>query len=200
LFNPEGIKPEKYQLTYPELSRISEFAGLSGRKLVFIWWYANQTSPFLSDPALKEPNKHKRVEKALEKSGVNLSKVERDKWLKLEFDENILAAIDRMGKFDVSRRYRANSIVKRIFDNFELMTEEGLKGFSKIKTVEVDGEITTETNTDYSKYIDASAKIVNTLPDLLERLEEGFGTDKNKSDDDDNGEFNSDWYKNKNNQ
>jgi hypothetical protein len=96
LFDPTGIKPDDYRHKYPELDRASEFAELPARALIFVWFYANPTSPLVLDIQ----DEYERVKEALKKSGFNPSKIERERMENLQFDDKFATAIKKMGSFD----------------------------------------------------------------------------------------------------
>ena len=50
LFDPRGIPTSDYKQRYPELGRIDEYRPLSSNELVFVWWFANPTSPLMKKP------------------------------------------------------------------------------------------------------------------------------------------------------
>ena len=80
LFDPTGLRPVDYKATYPEMKRIKEFESIPGTQLIFIWYFANATSP-LAD--IKD--KYKRVEAAISRAGYNPEPTEHEKLLKLQF-------------------------------------------------------------------------------------------------------------------
>jgi len=170
IFDPQGIKPEDYRHRFPELEHTPEFTELSTRALIFAWWYSNQSSPLV----IYTDDDYERVKEALKRSGFNPSKNEREKILSLQFDSSLAIAIKKMGSFDPGARLKAFMMVKKIYDQYQLIIDRGPDAFEEI-TTKGEGENTTTTKeVDYKKYVDISAKIVGELPALLTKLEEGF--------------------------
>ena len=170
IFSPENIKADDYRHRYPELERESCFDGLSSRALIFIWWYSNQSSPLV----IYESDDYVRVEEALKKSGFNPGKTEKERILKLQWDSQMAVAIKKMGEYDPGARLKAYMMIKRIYDQYELIIEQGPKAFTETTEKGEGEEKVVTTETDYKKYVDISAKIAEQLPLLLIKLEEGF--------------------------
>jgi hypothetical protein len=169
-FDPRGVKPDDYRHRFPELERTKEFDNLPSRQLIFIWWYANQSSPLVIDVH----DNYERVKEALAKSGFNPGKVEKERLLSLQFDSASAIAIERMSKFDPGARFKSYCMVKKIFDQYQFIVDQGPEAFKESTTKgEGDKAVTTE-EIDYKKYVDISAKVANELPNLLVKLEEGF--------------------------
>ena len=174
LFSPENIKPEDYRYKYPELERAEEFANLSPRALIFVWWYANQTSSLV----LEIDDDYDRAEEALKRSGYNPGKNEKEAILKLQFNSEMAVAIKKMSEYAPEPRFKAYKMIRTIFDHYENIITQGPDAFKVteklIKTK--DGEEGGEASfIDYPKYVNVSAKIAEEIPNLLNKLEEGFG-------------------------
>lgn len=174
LFNPEGIKPDNYRHTYPELERESAYAELSARALIFVWWYSNP----ISELVLDVQDDYDRAAEALKKSGYNPSKIERENILKLQFDSNMAGAIQKMSSYDPGIRFRSYKIVRTVFNEYEKLIKRGPVSVPD----SVDEEDNKSIDTDYKKnpyfvdrYVVTSARIVDALPGLIAKLEEGFG-------------------------
>ena len=169
-FDPTHIKPDDYRHRYPELERSVEFEGLSARALIFVWWFSNKTS----DLVLYEADDYIRVQEALKRSGFNPSKTEKDRILSLQFDTQIALAIKKMGSFDPNARFMAYMMIKKIYDQYQFIIDQGPEAF-KETTTKGDGEkATTTEEVDYKKYVDIAAKIAGEISGLLSKLEEGF--------------------------
>jgi hypothetical protein len=166
LFSPENIKPEDYKHRYPELDRTTEFADLSPRALVFVWYYSNQTSPLVD---IRDD--YERTEEALKKSGYNPGKVEKEAILKLQFSSDMAAAIKKMSEYSPSERFKAYKMIRTIFDHYEKLIKDGPEAFT---VTEGKGE-NQMSYIDHSRYVNTSAKIVEEILILLVKLEEGFG-------------------------
>ena len=170
IFDPRGIKPDDYRHRFPELERTKEFDNLPSRQLIFIWWYSCQTSPLV----LEEHDNYERVKEALNRSGFNPGKVEKERILSLQFDSAMASAIKRMAEFDPGARFKSYLMVKKIFDEYQHILDRGPDAFKETVTKgEGEKAVVTE-EIDYKKYVDISAKISGELSGLLVKLEEGF--------------------------
>jgi hypothetical protein len=170
IFSPIGIKPEDYRHRYPELDRTPEFEGIHPRGLMFIWWYANQSS----DLVLYTHDDYERVKEALSRSGYAPTKIEKEKILSLQFDSNFAVAIRKMASFDPGARFKAYMMIKKIYDQYQFIIDQGPSAFME-KVTKGEGEDKTVTEEiDYKKYVDISAKIAGELSGLLTKMEEGF--------------------------
>jgi len=179
LFDPTVVAPEEYRHKYPEIDRIPEFNDLSARALVFIWWYANPTSPLV----LSIIDDYERVEAAMKISKFNPGKGEKEKILSLQFENNMAIAIDKMSQFDPGIRYKGYKMIKTLFEQYEGIIAKGTDAF---KVVEGKGD-NQVSYIDYKKFVDTSSKVVEVMPDLIQKLEEGFGVIEAKDEDEDDG-------------
>lgn len=168
LFDPTGIKPEDYRSKYPELKRIPEFTPLTSIALMFVWYYSNPTSMLM-----KESDDFLRARKALELSKYNPGKSLREDLLKLHFPTDIAIAIDRMARMRADARVRSKLMVENVIQNYEKIISYGPDEYK-----DKDGE------PDRKKYVDTTAKIVDELPKLIEKVEEGFGISTRTEDED----------------
>jgi hypothetical protein len=170
IFSPLGIKAEDYRHRFPELERESSFDGLSAKALIFVWHYANKTS----DLVLYTHDDYERVQEALKRSGFNPGKTEKERILSLQFDSQMAIAIKRMASFDPGARFKAYMMIKKIYDQYQFIVDQGPEAFQEeITKGEGENKVVTK-ETDYKKYVDISAKIAGELPGLLTKLEEGF--------------------------
>lgn len=163
------------KLEYPELADISEFDTLQNKELKFVWFFANQTSPFIN---IK--NRRERGRLALDAA---FGEDKAPKELKNEvltgmFDERIRAAIERMSKFDAGVRTRAKSMAERIFSNFEII-------------IKVDpDEVEQMEDDEKANYVNLAKTVQGALPDLVKQLESGYGIRERNSDDSGNNIMN----------
>ena len=171
VFDPEACKREEYKLRYKELSRIPEFNDISVYALIFVWWYANPTSPLV----MSIRDDHKRAEEALLRSKWVPSRAEKEDILRLNFSEQLSTAIARMENVDPGVRAKSYNMIIKILEEYTTIIQRGADGFVN-KTVKGTGEnaVTVE-EIDYPKFVATSAKIAETLPILLRNSEEGFG-------------------------
>jgi hypothetical protein len=169
-FDPTHIKPDDYRHRYPELERSLEFDSLSARALIFVWWFSNRTSELV----MYEHDDYARAAEALKRSGYNPSKAEKDRILGLQFDSQMAIAIKKMASFDPNARFMAYMMIKKIYDQYQFIIDQGPEAFKESTTKgEGDKAVTTE-EIDYKKYVDIAAKIANEISGLLAKLEEGF--------------------------
>ena len=175
LFDPTIVPINDYRHRYPELERTREFDNISSHALVFVWWYANATSPLM----VTMPDEYERVEEAMKLSGFTVGKGEKEKILNLNFDSDLAMAIEKMSKFDPGVRYSGYKMLKGVFERYESILNQGEEAF---KTIEGKGESQIE-YIDYKRYVDTTSKIIEAIPELVHQLEEGFGiVEKNKED------------------
>jgi len=171
IFDPTGIKPDDYRHRYPELERSSEFTELSSRALMFVWYYANETS----DLVLDIPDNYERVKEALKKSGFNPSKTERENILRLQFDNNMAIAIRKMASFDPGVRFRSYKIVRTVFNEYEKLIKKGPTVAPVDNNEELEDSGGKKNPYYIDRYVVTSARIVDALPSLIAKMEEGFG-------------------------
>jgi len=194
IFDPTICKPEDYRTKYPELADVEEFGELSARTLIFVWWYANQSS----DLVIGIADRKKRVAEALTRSGWKPSRTENDKILNLQFDDRLAVAIERMGQFDPGIRFRSWRMLNNIMQQYEELITQGSAAFTKKEKVG-SGETAVEVEvTDHNQYVTTSAKIAQTIPLLLEKLETGFGISISQDDQEEAvGGAMHDWHMNR---
>ena len=158
-----GLKAQDYKSTYPELARTSEFDPLNGTEMIFVWYFANLTSPHIDLP------KDARVIEALASSGYKPG--DKEKFLDLQFGEKLEYAINKMASFIPGARYFGWKATKNTYQNYLDILNKVPEDF--VKTVGAGKDATTET--DYNTYTTVTTRISSALPDLIARLEEGFG-------------------------
>ena len=126
VFDPRGINPQKYKASYKELSDTSEFKPLTGKELVFVWFYSNKTSPLITTNMLPE----NRVLRALQLAemikpkdsndiGKYLNSRELDNYLDLVFPDYIKIAMDKMAEFQPGIRDAARTMLVSVFNNLK---------------------------------------------------------------------------------
>jgi hypothetical protein len=163
LFVPKNDKDLRRQ--YPELSEVPEFKALSSSEMMFVWWYANITSPL---NATEIDDKEKAIQ-AYEKSFKKTT--DKVAYENLNFPERVRVAIERMIRFSPGARTRAKSIVEEMMKNFEDMVKVDMNEF---KVADKEGNISIDW-TGRNSYVNSCAKISDTLPRLISQMEEGFG-------------------------
>ena len=112
LFSPIG--KQSYLGSFPELYSIDEFKIIpNAMQMVFIWYFANPSSPII------ELNEYDRVHYAIDIVFEDkMSQDMYDKYMDLQFDDNMKNAIKRMSQFRIEERVRAYRIIKDIIKNF----------------------------------------------------------------------------------
>lgn len=156
------------KVEYPELATIAEFIMLRDAQLKFVWYYANSTSDIL---ALYPLDDNKRCLAAFEKSGLkkHMNPQEKHDFLSLNFTPDIKAAIERMKSFDVSTREKGKIAIEKMFNNLTQMaslTADNLKIMDLSEKKE------------YASLVKTSLEV---MPDLIQKMEEGFGIRKRKT-------------------
>ena len=140
---------------YEELGLVEEFKELTPNEMKFVWFYANQTSPYIR-MAYGE-----RVLKCLEILKDELSGTQMEEFVKLSFPPGIAAAIEVMGKFNPKLRTEAKSITETIFKNIK-----------KIVSIEPEDIPDME---EKKKYIAISMDVIRSMPELINQMEQGYG-------------------------
>lgn len=176
LFDPMGLKPQDYKNKYPELETTPEFESLSGTELIFVWYFANATSPIIDIL-----DKDKRVVEALDKSGY--MPANKEQFLKLRFGEKMEQAIMKMSSFIPGARYFAWKAIKNTYRNYIEILNRDPSEFTK--AVGKGEDVITEE--DLGTYTNITTKITAALPDLINQLEEGFGVTINASEEEEEG-------------
>lgn len=160
MFEPTG---KQMKTQFPELGNISEFENLTSSELKFCWYVGNPTSPLI-----KVKNKKERAKKAIELSYSERA-IENSKKVKKildgEIPQEIITGIDRMSKFSLSHRLKAKFMDEYIFDKLNSLTyldqvaETAMKADPAMK----------------KQYADLVLKISAEMPELVERIETGYG-------------------------
>ena len=177
LFDPEGIDPRNYKTMYSELAETPEFESFGGRELLFIWYYANPTSPII------DMKNSERVQEAFKLSGWKPAPAEKERLLKMSFTDKMEKAIETMGNYEPGARYVAWMMVKKMFDEYQKMVTEGKTYFTQDK-FDKEGNKTGEVF-DHRAYVAATKDIQVQLPSLIDKLEKGFGISIIKKDESD---------------
>lgn len=178
LFDPEGVDPRNYKTQYPELMDTPEFETLGGRQLMFIWYYANPTSPLIDIRDNKQ-----RAEEALKLSQYKPDEAKKKRLLSLNFDDVTERAIEVMGSFEPGARYVSWMMIKKIFDEYQKMVNGGKEFFTEEK-FDKEGLKVGEVF-DHRGYVSSTKEIALQLPNLIDKLEKGFGVSIVKKDDSD---------------
>jgi hypothetical protein len=173
LFKP---KEGKIRQLYPEINENKKFKDLTGEEVLFVWYYANASSPI--DPEL--PDKTRAVSAASESVK---DKDKRQQFSNLQFPEKVKEAIEEMKKFNPDVRLVAKRIIQNSFNTLEKMSKTNIEDFQHEA---VDEEGNTIVKIDWSgrkQFVDTVAKIVDTMPTLISQMEQGFGMVDSKGND-----------------
>lgn len=186
LFDPTGVRAQDYKGVYKELERTKEFEAFNGTALIFIWYYANATSPFVE---LKD---EERVVEALKSSGYKPK--DRERFLDLQFGETMEDAIIKMRSFIPGARYFGWKALKNTYQNYLDILDKKADDF--IKTTGSGENQVMEV--DYGAYATITTKLSAALPGLVAQLEEGFGVTINTSEEEEEGHSElRDWAQNR---
>lgn len=167
--------------TYPELKEYPEFTELSREDLHFAWLMGIKGSPVSENiPA------DGRVRSA---SLIAFpSKVEkRNEYLK-SIPVEVRGAIKKFSEMSPDARLMAKKMTMMVFEKYQqLLNVDVEKDFLITKKVGRGDDAVEVTEMDWTgrkAYADSSANIIKTLPDLVKKIEEGYGVVERKKDGD----------------
>jgi hypothetical protein len=169
LFYPKTGRDLRIQ--YPELMKIHEFKKLrSASQMLFVWYWSNPTSPVSPEMPFK-----KRLELCLKESGwkpdgATIKLLQEDLW-----PEDLKVACDRMEKFETNLRNQARKVYKEIFANFEKLAKVKDSDF---QLVDKEGNNLGIDFAARNQYVTYATRIAQEMPDIIKKMEEGFGTDE----------------------
>ena len=149
------------RIEYPELAEVEEFADLKTAELLFVWYYANRSSPFY----YVKNDRHKISNCIYHSFGKELTKEDKGKYQSRNFPQKIRDAIERMEHYNPSVRLKAKLTIERIFLNLQNMTE-----VSKEMKEDMDSDLALR-----KQYVELSTKVAQDIPGIVRQLEEGFG-------------------------
>jgi hypothetical protein len=152
LFSDEG---KDLRITYPELNEVSEFKPLSSSEMLFVYYFACESSPYI------RMDIKNRLLKSLEHIKKDVSGSQIADYSKGEFPDKIKAAVDRMARYDVSARMKAREITEMVFKNVQELVDVDL---TLLKDID-----------EKKRYIDMAASTVKLLPSIVSQLENGYG-------------------------
>lgn len=174
LFKPTSSRGLKFD--YPELSTISEFQSISSSDLLFVWYFACETSPFVVN--IEEESKRVKEAVKMAYKGTNLDGQKKKKLENLNFSDKLNDAIKKMSSFRVGPRVRGKMMIEKIMETYEDIVDVDTDAYFKNK----DGDV------DFSKkkaYVDATSTISKNMSVLISQLESGFGVSEKESSDSD---------------
>ena len=166
-------------MDYPKLRHYEAFKGLSNYDMLFVWYYACESSPLF-----KIKDNRKRIEQCLAvsylKDGQNkLSKKDKDRYLAADFPAKVENGIKQMQKFKVGPRVQALMMTQKSFDNLYKILDIDASNDAHFKNK--DDEV------DFSKkkaFVDTIAKAQSVLPSIVNQLEGSFDLSDDQSSED----------------
>jgi hypothetical protein len=161
IFEPTGKDMRK---DFPELKDYPELNELKSREIRFCWYMGNKTSPLVAKGLKGE---------ALVKAAVDLcydqKAKENNARLKLilsgDIPQDILNGISRMSSFSPTYRLRAKWMNEYVFDQLNSLVVLDPMAEAEIKS-DPDAK---------KKYADLAIKISSEMPELVQRMESGYG-------------------------
>jgi len=142
---------------YPELKEYKEFNGLSNAEMAFVWHVSNPTS----DLVLTIEDLSERRKAAYEKIWGNTNDTRYVDYVSGNIPEKVRAGCERMRNFNPSTRMRAKMMTDQMFSDFETIMKKKMSENDDPVKIKAMAEV--------------KLKIAGELPDLIKRLEGGFG-------------------------
>lgn len=167
---------EDLRKTYPELSDHAEFKKISKEELLFVWYISNKSSPI--DPLWLESTKYATAASIAFKNNPK----KREDFANQQISEDVKVAMKKMATFNPKARAIAKRMIQSVFLNLQkianvdinnFVTEEEGKDGEKVKKIDW---------TARKQYVDMSQKISEMAPQLVKQMEEGFGIEIKKKD------------------
>ena len=155
---------------YPELRRVDAFSKLNDEEMLFVWYYACESSPYYETESDRE-----RVSKSLSNSFKKVSEKDKEDMMGGKFSSKMASAISEMKKYKVGPRARANKIIEKGFKNMETILNIDAGDASMF--LNKDDEV------DFAKkraYVDTLAKATDLMPKLIEQLEGRYSLHEDK--------------------
>jgi len=162
LFEPNGHNDMR--IDYPELAEVEEFEILSSTEVRLCWLIGNRTSP------LAKKKKAARVKAALEQSYKGASRKRKDYTDMMEgkFPHKILVGIEKMASYNPSYRLKAKLLDEYMFDQIQNLV---MKSEDKVLSMDIDDE---------KKYTSMMLEVSSKMPEMIKRMESGYGVKKKK--------------------
>jgi len=148
---------------YPELRKIDVFQRLSPVEILFVWYFACKSSPFMHEDDAEE-----RMKLAINESFGKKAPEVMGAFVAGRYSEKIRSAILEMQKFEIGPRIRAKLMIEKIMKNYEELIDIDVDTEFKDKDQEEDW-------TKKKAYIDSCAKISSVIPMLITQSEGSFG-------------------------
>lgn len=158
---------------YPELKDEKVFKDLSLEDLNFVWYVGNPTSPIDSD--VDTETKYRMAASVC----IKTSEDKKKRYASGNLPDEIKSAINKMETYSPDARMMAKKMTQQAFHNFQkLLNVDVEKDFlvtRKIGKGENVEEITEMDWTGRKSYVDSATKIIAELPELVKKMEEGYG-------------------------
>lgn len=168
LFGPKNEQDLRRQ--YKELKDSPEFTQLTNKELLFTWWFACPTSPFV----MNEYPTRERMDAAIGKSFGKMDAKMHAEYVALNFPERVRVAVEKMRSYRPDLRVRSKLMIEDIFNRFETMIQTSDNDFHKFDS---EGSYVGIDWTAKKQYMDTMKMIAGELPGLVNQLEESFGID-----------------------
>lgn len=169
---------------YPELNKDEHFKTMSADDLHFAWLMGIKGSP-VSDDMPDNIRSRTAAAKAYEKNPEKKLNYGTNQ----DYTDEIKVAIKKFQAMSPDARLIAKQMTQKTFQKFQQLLDVDVENDFKItKTVgrgEDKEEITEMDWTGRKQYADSAIKIIESLPELIKKIEEGYGiTEKGKTEDD----------------
>jgi hypothetical protein len=156
------------RIDYPELSGYTELEPLTAREMMFCWLVGSRTSPIIKYEKLK------RVRAAVAQAYPRASRKKKEVVAMMDgnIPSRLIAGVQRMASFRPSVRLRAKLMDEYIFNTLQELIVVGEEDKLAMDTDEK------------KKYADFVLKVSTEMPDMIKRMESGFGIKTAKEDED----------------
>ena len=180
LFAPSGLKDLRQY--HPELKEHFPMGEVTATELRFVWNYVMIYG--------SEKDRKVRALKSLVASfGSRVDVATRDRYASGDFPDNVRKAIEKMESFDPAPRLTARYITEKTFLSYQKIIDVDVEKAFEVVTTTKEGDTVKEMDwTKLAQYVSATTKINESLPSLINSIEEGYGYGKSnmRFDDDDN--------------
>jgi hypothetical protein len=166
IFGPKGHKD--LRRLHPQLLEEPEFKSLSTTDMLFVWYFANKTSPFAS-----ESSDRVKARFSYEASYGDREPDRKEKYINGIFPEKVREAIEKMALFKPEERVRALAMMYTMFNNLEKLVDVDVD--ENFIVIDDNGKRVGIDWTARKNYIDSVSKVNEVLPELVRKMEEGFG-------------------------
>lgn len=158
---------------YPELAEDKVFKDLSSEELNFAWYVGNPSSPIDEDSS--DYNKYRTAASIC----ILSSEEKKKKYSSGDIPDNVKAAINKMKLYSPDARALAKKMTQQAFHNFQKLLNVDVEKDFLVKTIIGKGddakEITEMDWTGRKSYVDSATKIISELPELVKKMEQGYG-------------------------